>query len=148
SPQVLGGDETHALRAAVSRSLAGILVTYQESDNCIPLTALYKLWGMAGGGLSETVLRPPALLCGLAALWWSPEAFGRGAEGGESLPVRVVELQRWLMALSPALVLYSRIARSYLPMVLFSFLAVAGFWRWWQEGRRKDALRYVGFGAL
>jgi hypothetical protein len=172
-PQVLGGDETHALRAALSHSLSGILVTYQESDNCIPLTALYKLWGMAGGGLSETVLRLPVVLCGLAALWWIPRAFGAGAanggasssgvsaaDGDKALneagsagavtlpPPRIAVLHGWLLALSPALVLYSRIARSYMPMVLFSYLAVAAFWRCWQTGSRRAGAAYVGLGAL
>lgn len=164
-PQVLGGDETHALRAALSHSLAGILVTYQESDNCIPLTALYKLWGMAGGGLSEIVLRLPVVLCGLAALWWIPRAFGAGAREARAfpgddaddasiaasptaLPSRVTVLHGWLLALSPALVLYSRIARSYLPMVLFSYLAVAAFWHCWRTGSRRAGAAYVGLGAL
>ena len=41
--QILGGDETHAIRAALSFPLSKILVTYQVTDNCIPLTAVYKL---------------------------------------------------------------------------------------------------------
>jgi hypothetical protein len=31
--QILGGDETHALRAAVNLPLSKILVTYQQTDN-------------------------------------------------------------------------------------------------------------------
>jgi hypothetical protein len=45
-------------------------------------------------------------------------------------------------------VLYSRIARSYLPMVLAATLAVVAFERWWRTGSRKAGAAYVLLGAL
>jgi predicted membrane-bound mannosyltransferase len=119
--QILGGDETHAIRAALNFTLPKILVTYQVTDNCIPLTALYKLFLLAGMPLTETLLRLPVLLCGLAALLALPAAFAGRLDRGTVL------VYRWLLAISPALVLYSRIARSYMPMVLLSFGAVMAF---------------------
>jgi len=82
--QILGGDEVHALRAAVKLSLPQILVTYQPADNCIPLTALYKLLMIAGLPITEMVLRLPMLLCGLAALLVLPAGGrrGQGMRGG------------------------------------------------------------------
>lgn len=97
---------------------------------------------MAGGALTETVIRFPVILSGLALLWFLPRAL-RGR-----LPPRALALWTWLLALSPLLVYYSRIARSYLPLVLFGTLAVLAFERWWRGGERRDALAYVAFGAL
>ena len=115
--QILGGDEVHAVRAAFNHSLPEILVTYQVTDNCIPLTALDKLWMIAGLPVTEMVLRLPVLLCGFAALLALPAAFaGRTSRGTELI-------YRWLLAISPALVLYSRIARSYMS---YAFAGVHG----------------------
>jgi hypothetical protein len=141
-PQILGGDELHGVRTALSLPLGAILSTYRESDNCIPLTAFYRVWGLAGGWLTETVIRLPVVLAGLALLWALPRALhGR-------LPGPAIAVFRWLLALSPLLILYSRIARSYLPLVLFASLAVFAFERWWQGEGRRYALAYVAFGAL
>lgn len=140
--QILGGDETHALRAAVNSTLSRILITYQPSDNCIPLTALYKLFMLAGVPMTEMAFRLPVLLCGLAALLALPA----GLEGRVSH--RTVLVYRWLIAISPALVLYSRIARSYMPMVLFSCGAVLAFEAWWRTRSWKSGGAYVLLGAL
>lgn len=140
--QILGGDEVHAIRAMQDFSLPKILVTYQQTDNCIPLTAFYKLVAMGGGPLTEMTFRLPALFCGLAALLVLPAAFeGKVSRG-------TVLAYRWLVAISPLLVLYSRIARSYLPMVLLSFGAVMSFEAWWRTRSGKPAAAYVGLGAL
>ena len=140
--QILGGDETHAIRAALNFPLSRILVTYQVTDNCIPLTALYKLFLIGGLHLSEMLLRLPVLFCGLAALLAMPAAFeGRLSRG-------TVLVYRCLLAISPGLVLYSRIARSYMPMVLFSFGAVMAFEAWWRTRSCKSGIAYVLLGAL
>lgn len=140
--QILGGDETHAIRAALNLTLPKILVTYQESDNCIPLTALYRLFMIAGVPMTEMTFRLPVLLCGLAALLALPAGFaGRVSRG-------TVLAYRWLIAVSPALVLYSRIARSYLPMVLFACGAVLAFEAWWRTRSWKSGGAYVLLGAL
>ncbi|MFL6263864.1 MAG: hypothetical protein ACJ76Y_29585 [Thermoanaerobaculia bacterium] len=140
--QILGGDETHALRAAVNLPLSKILITYQQTDNCIPLTAFYKLLMLGGLQVGEMLFRLPVLLCGLAALLALPAAF-EGRVGKETVLV-----YRWLVAISPALVLYSRIARSYMPMVLLSFGAVMAFEAWWRSRSWKAGGAYVVLGAL
>ncbi|HKV10386.1 MAG TPA: glycosyltransferase family 39 protein, partial [Thermoanaerobaculia bacterium] len=140
--QILGGDEIHALRAAVNLPLREILTSYQQTDNCIPLTALYKVLMGAGVPLSEMVVRVPVLLCGVAALLALPLAFAGRVER------RVTVLSAWLLAVSPSLVLYSRIARSYLPIVLFGFCAVVAFEAWWRTRSRRAGVAYVVFAAL
>ncbi|HEY7213414.1 MAG TPA: hypothetical protein VIC28_02240, partial [Thermoanaerobaculia bacterium] len=139
--QILGGDEVHAVRVALNHSLPKILVTYSKADNCIPLTALDKLWMIAGLPVTEMVLRLPVLLCGFAALLALPAAFsGKVSRGTEMV-------YRWLLAISPALVLYSRIVRSYMPMVLFSFGAVVAFEAWWRTRSRWAGAAYVLLGG-
>jgi hypothetical protein len=96
-------------------------------------------WGVPA---TEMLFRMPVLLCGLAALLTLPAAFaGRVSRG-------TVLVYRWLIALSPVLVLYSRIARSYMPMVLCGFGAVLAFDAWWRTRSRRAGAAYVLLGAL
>ena len=140
--QVLGGDELHTVRAAVLRPVAKILTTYGMSDHSLPLTALYRWLLDHGVTLSELTFRLPSLLCGALALAVFPYTVaGR-------VPRQAVLLFAWLGAISPALVLYSRIARSYLPMVFCGFVAVMAFETWWRERSWKQGGVYVLFGAL
>src|SRR5579864_897697 len=127
--QVLGGDELHAVRAALSQPLPALLTTYQLADSCIPLTALDRWLLDRGVALDEWLLRLPALASGLAALVLLPLLVRR------RLPPAAWPFFGALVATSPLLVLYSRIARSYMPATLLSFAAVMAFDRWWTPVR-------------
>lgn len=141
--QVLGGDELHALQIALGRSLPRILAHYSsEVDHSIPLTAFYRLLIDLGCRPSETVLRVPGLIAGVLLLWTLPRACAA------AVGARVAIVCAWLLALSPLLVLYSRIARSYMPMLFCAFVAVLAFYRWTMERRRGQALLYVLCSAL
>jgi hypothetical protein len=139
--QVLGGDELHALRTALVRPLGEILVTYQQADHSIPLTALCRVALEAGLRPTELALRAPILACGLALLVLAPLA-ARPAVG----PAAAARLA-WLVALSPGLVLYSRIVRSYAPMVLLASAAAAAAWVWIEQRSRRAAAAYVALAA-
>lgn len=138
--QVLGGDELHAVRVAARQSASEIL-RFRETDHCIPLTLLYHGVLEAGGTLTELRLRVPMLAAGLGLLVLAPLA-ARGALG----PGVAVALA-WLLAVSPPLVLYSRIVRPYAPVVLLGWAAVLAFLRWHERGGRGAALLYAGLGA-
>jgi hypothetical protein len=140
--QIVGGDELNGVEAALSQPLAKVLTTYQLSDPCLPLAGLDRLVYLARGTLTETAVRLPVVLCGLAALLVAPWVVGRRLGRGVGL------LFAWLFALSPLLVLYSRIARPYLPIVLFGFGATAAFEAWWRTRRPRYAAAYVLLGAL
>lgn len=140
--QVMGGDELHAVRAVASRTASEILTQYSLVDYSLPITAGHRLLLDLGAHLSEIHFRLPALLCGLLALIVMPRAFSGRLESFS------VELFGWLLALSPAFVLYSRIARSYMPMVLLAFAAAVSFERWWETGAKRAGLLYVLFAAL
>ncbi len=142
-PQILGDDELHAVRAALTHPVSRILVTYQKSDNTIPLSAAFRLVLDAGAKLTEWTVRLPSVLAGLLLLllapWWVARRLG----------ARTAVVFAFLLAVSPGLVFYSRIARSYAPIVLLAFGALACFEAWW---RRPAAWRwgaaYVGLAAL
>lgn len=139
--QVLGGDELHAVRAALGRTLGEILVTYQQADHSIPLTALYRLCFEAGLRPSELALRAPLLACGILLVALAPLA-ARSAIGSAAA-ARLA----WLLALSPALVFYSRIVRSYAPLVLLAGGAAVAAWLWIEARSRRAAVAYVALAA-
>lgn len=140
--QVMGGDELHLVRSLLARKLPEILTTYPPADTSIPITALFRLLFEAGFRLSEIDFRLPPLLCGCLALVVLPWTFRN------KLDRPAVLMYAWLGAISPSLVLYSRIARSYLPMVLCSFGAVMAFEAWWRTRAWKYGFLYIGLGAL
>jgi len=140
--QILGDDELHAVRAAVSMPVDEILVTWQQTDHSLPLTALYRAWLDAGGVLSETELRVPVLLGSLALLWFAPRLLAPLAGA------RVAWLWAWLLAVSPMLVAYGRIVRSYSITVALTTCAVLALARYGQGGGRRFGIAYVLCGAL
>ncbi|HEY6324738.1 MAG TPA: hypothetical protein VJA16_24595 [Thermoanaerobaculia bacterium] len=139
--QVLGGDELHAVRAALSQPLPALLTTYQLADSCIPLTALDRWLLDHGVALDEWLLRLPVLASGLAALVLLPLLVRR------RLPPGAWTFFGALVATSPLLVLYSRIARSYMPATLLSFAAVMAFDCWWTPVRAGSPARASGARA-
>ena len=140
--QIVGGDELHAVRRSLTLPLSEILVTYHESDNCLPLTAIYRLWIDSGRPLTEMVLRVPVLLSGFALLFLAPWAAYR------KFGVRVAGVLAWLLAISPLLINYSRTVRSYMPSVTLACLAVIAFMTWWRGGGRAWVLVYIFSAAL
>lgn len=140
--QVLGGDELHAVATALGRPLEWILTTYSLADYSIPLTAGIRLWLEAGGHPSELGLRAPGLLCGAALVAVVGVAVAR------SLGAATGARAAWLVAFAPGLVLYSRIVRSYAPMVLLATGAALAAWIWIDTRSRRAAAAYVAFAAL
>jgi len=140
--QILGGDEVHAVLTALRQPLGTVLTTYFPSDASIPLTALYRLWLVLGGDLTEMGLRIPVLLTAVAFLLGLPLVVARG------LGRRTGAVFAWLAAVSPGLVLYGRIVRSYMPVALWGSLAAVTFWLWWRTGGRRWAALYVLTSAL
>ena len=140
--QVLGGDELHGVRAAVENRPADILRHFSTADHSLPLSATLSALLRSGVELDESSFRAPSLLAGALLVLVLPllaaRALGR--------PTAVV--WSWLLALSPALVLYSRIARSYLPMVLAVCLALAAFAAWWERRTPARAAAFVPAAAL
>ena len=140
--QVMSDDELHAVRTALGNPISSILVTYQRVDNTIPLTAIYRFLLDRGMKLTEMTVRMPAVLSGLALLvlapWWVARRLGWGTAAVFAA----------LLALSPGLVFYSRIARSYAPIVLLGFGALVAFEAWWRRPEWRRGAAYVLLAAL
>jgi hypothetical protein len=142
--QVLVGDERWDVLAALHLPLSEILTgfVYSRASYSPPLAAFFHLMAQNGVELSELELRAPALLCGLLAIVAIPMAarrwIGQPATGVLAL----------LIALSPALVWYSRIVRVYMPLVLVTTLAMLAFMHWLETRSRRAASLYVLLAAL
>lgn len=139
--QLLLADELHAPRAALRWDMETILTTYLPSDHSMPLTGLLELLMENGVAVSEIHLRLPILVAAMIALVVIPVALARRLGTGVGV------WSAWLVAVSPGMVLYGRLARSYMPMILLAFLAAVAFERWWRTRRPAAAVAYAGFGA-
>ena len=138
--QVLLDDEWHAVHQVLAHGPAQFVVDFGHADYGIPL-ALYD-WALVHSiGLSETAMRVPMVLAGLATFVLLPLAvarrIGREAALGFAL----------LLALSPPLVAYSQIARPYALDLVLGWYAHWAFRRWWL-GSRADGAGYVAATAF
>jgi hypothetical protein len=116
--QTLLDDEWHAVHQLVRSGPREFLFSHGRDDHSIPLTLLY--WVLAQSvGLSELGMRLPLLLAGVATLVALPLALRR------DLNARVLLVFALLLALSPLLVGYSRMARPYALTLLTSLAALA-----------------------
>jgi hypothetical protein len=140
--QVMSGDEFHAIFAALERPVSRILFVYQEADNCIPLSVFDRVLMDRGVALTEWLLRLPVLITGFALLLLAPSWAWRRLGAGTAMALT------WLVALSPGLVFYCRIARSYAPATLFGCAAVAAFEVWHRRGGLAPAAIYVASAVL
>ncbi len=120
--QVLIDDEWHAVHQILRRGPGALFLDFGFSDYSIPL-GIYD-WTIAQCcGLTETAMRLPMLGAGLATLVLFPLYVARRF----SWPVAAVFAA--LLAISPLLVLYSRMARPYALTLLFSWIAQVAFQR-------------------
>jgi hypothetical protein len=140
--QVMGGDEIHPLRAALTGSLRTVATTYQAPDTFVPMATLCRLVLDLGGTLDERWMRLPSLICGLALIVAAPLLLHR-LVGRE-----VATWAAWLVAVAPPLVLYSRIVRAYSPLVLLAFVAAMLLLRWLERPRFATAAGFVGLAVL
>jgi hypothetical protein len=141
--QVLIDDEWHAVHQVIHHLPATMFLDFGFADYSIPLGILD--WYMAQWfGLSETAMRLPMLACGLATLVVLPLYVAR------TLPRGTVALFALLLAISPLLVIYSRMARPYAISLLLGWLAHAAFQRYWtvERGRSGSATVYALASAL
>jgi hypothetical protein len=136
SEQIVLEDELVSVQALRVSSYEGIASRFDHAYYSIPHTLLLKAiaeWV----GLDELTLRLPSLLAGLALLFGGPWLVWRrfGAD--------LAAIFALLLAFSPLLVFYSRIARSYGIAITLVFFALLALERWLEEQRPRDALTYV-----
>lgn len=138
--QVLLDDEWHVVHQLLAHGPAAFVRDLGHADYGIPI-ALYDWVLVHTIGLSETAMRLPMMLAGLATVALLPVAVaarvGREAALGFAL----------LLALNPPLVAYSQIARPYAFDVLLGWYAHWAFQRFW-DGSRAQGAGYVFATAL
>jgi hypothetical protein len=120
--QVLIDDEWHAVHQLLRLTPAQMFLDFGHADYSIPLGLLDGLLANLVG-LSESAMRTPMLACGLATLVLFPlyiaPRLGRANAAVFAL----------LLAISPLLVIYSRMARPYAITLLLAWGAHAAFCR-------------------
>ncbi|NND44345.1 MAG: hypothetical protein HKN58_03405 [Xanthomonadales bacterium] len=126
--QVLLDDEWHALNAVHDQGYRWIFSHLGHADHSIPLTLLYEFFSRTIG-LSEWTLRLPSVAAGIATLLLVPWLLRHWLKPGERVMLMA------LLAVSPMLVNYSRIARPYAMLALLGAAAIPLAWRWWQRQR-------------
>jgi len=137
--QVLIDDEWHAVHQLLRLAPAQMLVDFGHADYSIPLGLLDGLearWF----GLSETAMRAPMLACGLATIVLFP-LYVVPRLGRATAAVFAV-----LLALSPLLVIYSRMARPYAITLLLVWCAHAAYHRFDAASHGEQRVR-IGAGA-
>ncbi|QJR15564.1 glycosyltransferase family 39 protein [Usitatibacter palustris] len=117
SNQVLIEDEWHPVHQVIYYSWLHVFGSFGNADYSIPLTAWYYALANAVG-VSELDLRIPPLMAGIYAVvlipWWLRRSFD----------TRAIAILGFLLAVSPFLISYSRIARSYALTLLGVYAAL------------------------
>ena len=134
--QILVGDEWHSINKLLTSGYTDILTDFGKNDHSIPLTLLFRFL-TENLILTEWLMRTPSFLAGTAFLIAAPlllrRFFGRSA----------TNLLAWLIALSPLLIYYSRMARPYSITVLLSLVGVVTFYKWWTVSDSHSYLKWV-----
>ena len=135
-------DEWHGLDYTIANSCGHVFTHYTRAGaSSVPMN-LYRCVLLHTAGWSEIALLLPSLAAGLLALVLLPLGAGR------FLGPRAAIVFAVLLAISPLLVLYSRVCRAYSIVALLGFLAVLALARGATDGRRRWLAAYVILGGL
>jgi hypothetical protein len=124
--QLIIDDEWHALNAVQDHDFAWIFSHLGHADHSIPLALYYEFLSQTTG-LSELSMRLPLVLAGILTILLLPRLFTRWLKPRECL------LMAALLAISPFLVNYSRIARPYAILALLVGACIPLAWSWWHH---------------
>lgn len=139
--QIILDDEMHALHALANHSYLFIYTHFFPQDISTPLALIYKATGDIIG-LNEITMRLPTLLAGIAIIAVLPVFVKSVLNPGSAL------ICAYLLAISPILINYSRIARPYSIVVFLVIVSIFSFYRWLVENKKRWALSFVIFSIL
>ena len=139
--QIFIDDEWHALHRLMHVGYREIFLSFGHADYSIPMTLLFNLMAETIG-LSERRMRFLPLLFGLATIVVIPVVLRPWLTRIEQA------LLGLLLAISPLLIHFARIARPYALTIPMSMIAVVALWRWWHEKRGVWLLVYVPLTIL
>jgi hypothetical protein len=135
--QILVDDEWHMVhKLREGAGLASLVGDFGSNDHSIGLSLC--AWTMARvTTLNETMLRLPSLVAGLVLIALVPALLARFVGRGTAI------VTAWLLAVSPLLCFFSRLARPYAITTLLASVAVLAFHRWFLTGSRRAATTWV-----
>lgn len=136
--QVLLDDEWHAIHQLLTKTPGELFLTIGHADFSIPLALLYWL-EKSSIGLSELGMRWPMMLAGIITLIAAPLYLRRYLDDRTTLFFTA------LLAMSPVLIQYARMARPYALTLLLALLALASFKRFIEADKQnwKPGLVYL-----
>ena len=133
--QVLVDDEWHLVhKLRDGPSLASLIGDFGSNDHSIGL-GLCSWLLMRLGPVNELSLRMPSLIAGLVLLIAMPFVAARDLDLGTGV------MLAWLLAISPLLCFFSRLARPYAVTTLLVSIAVLSFYRWFVSGGKDRQAR-------
>ena len=127
--QLILDDEWHALNAVQNYDYWWIFSHFGHADHSIPLALLYEFFSHTIG-LGEITMRLPSLFAGVLTLLVLPALMRPWLKRNE------IMVMVGLIAISPFLINYSRIARPYALVVLLAGATLPLAWRWWHNNSR------------
>ncbi|MBF0486717.1 MAG: hypothetical protein HQK98_01020 [Nitrospirae bacterium] len=134
--QVIADDEWHSIHKIFNLTILGIISNPGETTDSVPLTVFYKLM-LDHVILSEWVMQGPSLLFGMLAVIVLPIAARTVVGRGASL------VFAWLIAISPLMIFYARLARPYAFIPVLALGGVMAFLKWRGGDGKKWAVIYV-----
>ncbi len=134
--QFIIDDEWHALNAVQDHDYGWIYSHIGHADHSIPLTLLYELFSHTIG-LGEITMRLPSLIAGVIAIVLLPRLMRPWLKPGETLMMSA------LIAISPFLINYSRIARPYSMLFLLAGASLILAWLWWKNDDRTSGAGWI-----
>lgn len=142
SDQIFIDDEWHGFYYAIGKSPGWLLTHFSiPGATCIPLNFYTWILG-ATVGWSEGMLRLPSLTAGILCILVGP-LLARSIIGERRSAIFAL-----LLAISPMLIFYSRIARPYSAVTLLSLAAILLAACWKKSGRILHAVLFVIVSAL
>lgn len=129
--QLIIDDEWHALDVVQNYDYWWIFSHFGHADHSIPLALLFEFFSRTIG-LSEITMRLPSLLAGILTLLVIPLLVRPWLRRNEII------VMVGLIAISPFLINYSRIARPYALIVLLAGASLPLAWRWWHNKSRRS----------
>jgi len=127
--QIILDDEWHALNVVQNTGYAFIFSHLGHADHSIPLALFYE-WLSHGLGLDEITMRLPSLIAGVAVIVIFPLLLRPWLSRDERLVAAA------LLAISPFLINFSRVARPYSLLTLLAACSLPLAWRWWKNAHR------------
>ncbi len=137
TPQILVDDEWHMVhRLSGNPTFMSVVNDFGANDHSVGLSAI--IWMITRlTTANELILRLPSLLAGLALLFVFPLFTSRLLSRGNAL------VASYLVAISPTLCFFSRLARPYAVTTLLAFVAVCSCYVWLRTGSRRSAVLYT-----